>query len=258
MSILQAILLGGLQGLTEFLPVSSSGHLVLVQHLLQMDFDPSALQGFDIVLHAGTATAIIWAYRQDWWHMLSRGWKPSPEQKQILLLILATIPAGLAGVFLKDVISAQFRTLPMIGASFCITGFVLLLVGRLQGSQSTPTWRHALVMGLVQALAIIPGVSRSGMTIGGGIASGLTQAKAVDFSFQMALPIILGAFVLTVKEGLEGTVNLPSATLCIVGFITSFVISLLALYTIRAFVHRFKIGWFAVYLLPLGIGLILF
>lgn len=254
MSFLQAIFLGILQGLTEFLPVSSSGHLVLFEHILQIQFDPAMLQSFDIVLHAGTATAILWAYRAYWWQLLRGMWKiGSDSYTQVKLLILATIPAGITGVVFEQAITEYFRSLYAIAICFILTGVVLLAVRKKTARQTKPNTTHALWMGLAQAIAIIPGISRSGSTIAAGLFSGLEQKKAVDFSFQMALPIIMGAFVLTLKDVVTGDVILPSAALCITGFISSFIVSLIALYTIRVFVRSHSISWFAAYLLPLGV-----
>lgn len=254
MSTLQAILLGIMQGFTEFLPVSSSGHLVLLQHILQVEFDPTALQSFDIVLHAGTATAILWAYRIYWWNLLKGMWKlRSEEQKQVLLLIIATIPAGITGVLFGDLISANLRTLPSIAIAFFATAIFLLIASIIKKTSfMQPRLRHAIAMGLIQAVAIIPGISRSGSTIAAGLQTKLDQKAAVDFSFQMALPIIVGAFALTMKDVFTGEVILPNYTICMVGFASSFAVSLIALHTLRLFVRKFSIGWFSVYLLPLA------
>lgn len=254
MSILQALLLGIMQGLTEFLPVSSSGHLVLLQHILHIQFDPTALQSFDIILHAGTAAAIIWAYRTYWWHLVTNMWNVGSEaNKQAALLIIATIPAGITGVLYGDLISENLRTLPSIATAFFITALLLLTASYTKKTAYTqPLLRHAIAMGFIQAIAIIPGISRSGATIAAGLQTKLDQKAAVDFSFQMALPIIIGAFVLTMKDVATGEVVLPSLTICIAGFTSSFIVSLVALHTVRLFVRKFSIGWFALYLVPLA------
>jgi len=191
---LEAILLGILQGLTEFLPVSSSGHLVIFQALLGMEGD---LLIFDVFVHVGTLFAVTAVFWQDiveiFRHLFSRF---------TLLLIVGCIPVGLIGLFLDDVVSALFASLTTVAVALIATGLLLFISDRFQGSRTLKEMRFsdALVVGLFQGLAITPGLSRSGSTIFGALLCGLQRSEAAKFSFIISIPVILGA---ALKEGYE-------------------------------------------------------
>jgi undecaprenyl-diphosphatase len=201
--------LGVIQGITEFLPVSSSGHLVLFQHILEkirgVKFDGPALL-FDTMVHGGTLIAVFVVLRRDIWEILKR-----PVQPLTAWLILATLPAVAVALIFRDGIEGAFASGAFLGFSFLITSVLLLLAeflsrrhgGGLKG-KADMNWLDALIIGLLQGLAIIPGVSRSGSTLSGALSRKLNRDFAARFSFLLSIPAILGALVLQLKELAEG------------------------------------------------------
>lgn len=188
MTIIQAAILGIVQGLTEFLPVSSSGHLVLVQRILNLSGD---FITFDVMLHFATLLAVVVVLWQDIINILKH-----PFQKLTLSLIIATIPAVVLALLFEDTLKAAFSG-KFLAFSFLITGLALLLAEWLAARQTQKKtdvgFLDALVIGLCQAAALLPGVSRSGMTLSGGLARGIDRVKAAKFSFLMSVIIILGS-----------------------------------------------------------------
>lgn len=249
MSIVDAFLLGIVQGLTEFFPVSSSGHLVLMHHALAITLTEQSMLGFDVILHAGTLTALLFLYRNDWKYIFFS------DQKRLLLIIIATIPGVIAGLALGDVIAANLRTLSAVGLGFIVTACILFLGERCKSdqSQSSLTWSQALLIGLAQCLALLPGFSRSGLTISAGRVVGLSRSSAIDFSFLMAVPIIAGATLLTLFDLMSGAILLPTADTVLIGFLASLVSSAIAIQFLRKLFVSRSLGWFAVYLIPVGI-----
>ncbi len=203
----QAIWLGILQGLGEFLPISSSGHLIVVPWLL--GWPPQGLS-FDVALHLGTLLAVSWAFAGDWWRLISgttRGLltgRPSPEARVLGMLALASVPAAVAGVLLDRWAETVLRSPGLVAAAMGALGIVLWLADRgaspLEGplptaehiADAVPLWK-AVLIGTAQALALVPGVSRSGATISMGLLLGLRREEAARFSFLLATPITLGA-----------------------------------------------------------------
>jgi undecaprenyl-diphosphatase len=208
MNIPEAILLGAVQGITEFLPVSSSGHLVLFQKILGIS-EPALF--FDTMVHVGTLAAVFAVLRQDIWNILRR-----PVQPLTGYLILATVPAVIAALACKDIIESAFASGSFLGFAFLITAALLagseLLsrrgTGGLKGKAGI-RWPDALVIGILQGAAIIPGVSRSGATLAGALSRRLDRDFAARFSFLLSIPAILGALVLQAKDLAEsGAVGL--------------------------------------------------
>ena len=189
MSYLQAIILGFVQGLTEFLPISSSGHLVIFQKLFALS-EPPVL--FDILVHLGTLGAIILYFRKEWLKI---------SKKTIYLIIIGTIPAAIVGLFLQNYITQIFNSLRLVGLALLFTGVLLFFTYRFKSLNrqfDKLNWRDALLIGVFQALAIIPGISRSGATIVSAL--GRKLETAFRFSFYLAVPAILGAFVLQIPD----------------------------------------------------------
>lgn len=187
LSAWQAIFLGLIQGITEFLPVSSSGHLVIAQHFLGIE---QPLLGFDIAVHVGTLAAVIAAFWGDVWGIIRK-----PLQKITLLLLIATIPAVLAALLLGDFIESMFSSLVAVAMALIFTGILLQASDNFRGKGRIEDmdWQKAAITGLFQAAAIMPGLSRSGATIFGSLMGGLNRAEAARFSFLLSIPIILGA-----------------------------------------------------------------
>ena len=261
MSIFDALLLGILQGFTEFLPISSSGHLLLLETWLPLSIDPRSLLTFDILLHAATALALLICYAKTWWRIALSPFSGSKKhQRMLLLLILSTIPGALAGVLLEDIITNYFRSIPAVATAFLVTSALLIAAHRARGTGSLykTKWTQSLSMGLVQACALIPGISRSGSTISIGQLVGLKRKEALDFSFLMALPIIVGASTSAMLDMINGAVVPLPFTVILVGFLSSFGASLIAVLSLRKFVARHSLAWFTLYLIPIAILLLVF
>ena len=270
--ILQACLLAVTQGLTEFFPVSSSGHLVLVSWLFDWEDQGMA---FDMVLHLGTVAAIILYFRREW-ILLIRGLLDSlrgvasleqnePYRRLAWLIILATIPALAIGALTESVIEDKFRDPVMVGWFLLGTG-VLLFVAERSAKRSLDSRRlntgglndgvlntsDALAIGVAQAAALLPGVSRSGVTIAAGLFRGLTREAAARFSFMLAAPIILGAGLFEVWSALQegwGTMPWPLFPL---GFVITGVVALLCIKGFLSLLRRATLAPFISYCLAVG------
>jgi undecaprenyl-diphosphatase len=227
----QALVLGILQGLGEFLPISSSGHLIVVPWLL--GWPPQSLS-FDVALHLGTLAAVLYAFIGDWvrlaggaWRGLRRG-RPfsEPEGRQLGLLALASVPAAVAGLLLDDWAETAFRSPALVAATMAALGAVLMLADRRadRGEGEAVSAGHALLIGTAQALALVPGVSRSGATISMALLLGYRREAAARFSFLLATPITFGAAVLKVPHLLQGgdvgLVLIGMAAAAVVGFLS--------------------------------------
>ena len=256
MDLLQVFWLGMVQGLTEFLPVSSSGHLVLLQKLFGIRNDSIALE---VLLHVGTLLAVVFVY---WKRILNMILHPNfkhPLQSELCLLVFATIPAAICAftIDFSEAFSGEF-----LGFSFLITTLILWLADLVSGMSfetKEVKWYNALVMGLLQAVAILPGVSRSGSTISGGIATGLSRKRAADFAFLMSIPAILGSIVISAKDIIDGkaadVAGGPMAMLF--GVVVSAVFGFLAIKFMLKIVRRMRLPWFGLYTGILGVLILL-
>lgn len=266
--MLDAILLGILQGLTEFLPISSSGHLVLGQALLGHGGHGNQGILFEVLLHLGTFLAVVVAYRQDVAELLTaclpQAWTRQDvvvnrrSRRLLLTMVLASIPAGIIGLTLKDAIEQVF-TRPETVALFLLgTAGILFLGSRLRAGQRTAEdagWSRSLVIGLAQAMAILPGISRSGSTIVAGMATGLRPVEAARFSFLISLPAVGGAALLEARELWSGQVilTMPAAWL-IAGFLSSAVVGYLSLKWLLIAVRNRSLIWFSAYCAVAGLA----
>jgi len=263
MGPLLLLLLGILQGLTEFLPVSSSGHLVLVERL--MDVHPSL--AVNVGLHAGSLVAILFYYRRDLWS-LALSLLPGPgddapstseHRKLAWHLILATVATVPPALLLRDPIEgllAEPAAGRFLALTFLMTAVLLVLTELTPGDRPTRnlTWRGALLIGLVQGIAVFPGISRSGSTIAVALILGLSSEKAARFSFLMAIPIIGGAALLELPS-LAGQMNVGHLLL---GMAASIVAGLAALTLLVGLIRRRRFVWFAAYLVPLSLFCLIF
>jgi undecaprenyl-diphosphatase len=245
MEIIQAIVLGAVQGLGEFLPISSSAHLILTPWLFGWEDQGLA---FDIALHWGTLLAVVVYFRKDLWHIVlgfvhslfpsTRDLINNPYQKLSWLLIVATIPAAVIGKLFEHQVETAFRNPILISVTLSIVGIILLLADKYGAKLKTLSnlkWGNALLIGLAQAIAIIPGISRSGGTIIAGLSQGFTRQDAAKFSFLMSVPIILGAGVLKIPD----IVQIENHLQVLVGFISSAVFGFLAIkYMLRYIANR--------------------
>lgn len=259
MTIFQALILGLVQGITEMLPISSSGHLVLVPYIFKFP-DPGL--AFSVALHIGTLVALVLYFWRDWLKILVDGIKivrtrkiETFEQRLAGYLILASIPGAIFGFLLEEQAETVFRNPLVIVFALVGLGLLLLLAGRKENTKklSDMNPKNAIMIGLAQAVALIPGVSRSGITMTAGLFSGFKREEAAKFSFMMSAPIIAGAGLLKLGDIAATDINAAF----IVGFIASGVSSLLSIGFLLNFVKEHKFDVFAYYRFALA-ALILF
>ncbi|MGN0822878.1 MAG: undecaprenyl-diphosphate phosphatase [Candidatus Gallimonas sp.] len=254
MEIWQAIVLGTVQGLTEFLPVSSSGHLVLLQQIMNADFGGNELF-FDVMLHFGTLIAVFFVF---WRDVLDLFKKPF---KTLLYLIVATIPAGLVGLFLNDYIEEKFYGGAYLAIGFALTALILLLCEFVAKRRKNPglplCWRTTVPMGLMQAIAVIPGISRSGSTIAAGVFAGADTKNVAKFSFLMSIPVILGSVVVSLKDvaGETSALSTMGATgviAVLLGVLFAALAGLFAIKLMLKVIGKANYKWFSLYLVALS------
>ncbi|MDR2742588.1 MAG: undecaprenyl-diphosphate phosphatase [Treponema sp.] len=268
MKIFEAIALGAIQGVTEFLPVSSSGHLVLLQRIFGIS-EPALF--FDTMVHIGTLAAVFVVLWKDVWGILRR-----PIQPATGFLVLATLPTIAAALVFKDGIEGAFASGRFLGFAFLFTAAALLVSWRLSGrpgraaggkngagktgilSAGAMGWLDAFVIGVCQAVAIIPGVSRSGLTLSGALARKLDRDTAARFSFLLSIPAILGALVLQLKDlaGGEAAAGGIGAGPIAAGTVTAAIVGFFAVKFMLKIVRERSLWGFAVYVAILG-GLVL-
>ena len=250
MSILEAIVLGIVQGLTEFLPVSSSGHLVLLQNIFGIS-EPQLF--FDTMLHLGTLVAVVIVMRKE---IIDLFKKPFHN---LGYLVIATVPAVIVALLLNDLVEGAFAG-TYLGYGFLFTAIVLtlaeMLSKRRRQKRRSVSAGSAVTMGIMQAIAIFPGVSRSGSTIAGGLASGLDRKKAASFSFLMSIPVILGSVLLQGYKVVGSNVSVEWAP-TIIGAICAAVSGYFAVRFMLALIQKKRLYGFAVYVLILGIFVLL-
>ena len=264
MSVLNALILGITQGLTEFLPISSSGHLIIVPYLLKYR---AQLLVFDTTLHLGTAAALIvyfWkdlyaiflGFVQDFVAKLFKFSQYSPQGKTALKIILGSIPAGLIGYFFEDFFVTGFRQMLTVGV-FLMLGSVLMLFAELfsKRDREALTLPQGILVGLFQALALFPGVSRSGATISGGMFLGLKRKDAAKFSFLLSVPIVVVAGVFKIFSSTSLLEEISNSSL-LVGFIASFLTGIVAIKFLLNFLQNHKLNLFIIYRLLLGVVLV--
>ena len=248
MTTIEAAILGVVQGLTEFLPISSSGHLVIAQHFLNVN-DGGLF--FEVLLHFATLLAVVAVYRKDIVDLIKR-----PFQKYTYILLIGTIPTGIIGLVFKDSFEQMFSSVTIVGYMLLVTGFILLAAEFFSGiiftSPEVKYWQ-GFVVGIAQGLAITPGISRSGTTIATGILLGLDRKEAARFSFLLSIPAILGASILEMKDLTLSTAMsvgliLPYA----VGFAAAAVSGYLAIKLLLGMLTKGKLYYFSIYCWLLG------
>lgn len=263
MDIIEAVLLGILQGITEFLPISSSGHLVLAQAYTGISVGGGIT--FEVVVHFGSLFSILVYFRQriaqllrGLWAYLSvpSQWKTglaeNYEARICFYILLSMIPAGVVGLTMKDLIEAQFQNEVFVSAMLIVTGFILYSTKFVPQGTGAVTPMKAFLVGVSQAVAILPGISRSGTTISTGTWLGIKRDDMADFSFLMVLPVIAGVTLMDLKELVETGASVDAVTLLVVGFFASFISGYFALKTL---IHIFKkrgLHPFAVYCWAVG------
>lgn len=255
---LQAALLGVVQGLTEFLPVSSSGHLLLGQYFLGLDQDRFGL-AFDVALHLGTLVAVVVFFWRDLLRLAlafirsftpARNLRSDPYQRLAYLIICSTVPAAFIGFFFEDIIATVLRNPWIVVVNFVLVG-ILFIVAEAVGKRNSPadslSFGQAIFVGVAQAAALVPGVSRSGATITLGLFLGLRREEAARYSFLMSVPIIAGAGTLQLGEVVSQGMNASQMLVFAVGFVSSGVVGYLAIRFFIGFVANHSLRAFAYY-----------
>jgi undecaprenyl-diphosphatase len=268
MTIIQSIILGIVQGITEFVPISSSGHLVLVPYLFGWDLPEQDMFVFNVLVQVGTILAVILYFHKDLAQIIFHFIQGLVQRKPLAAfearlgwyILLATLPAGIVGLLIKPVVESAFNS-PIITAIFLLlTALLLVLAERARTARKNLeelTAQDALFVGIFQILALFPGVSRSGSTIAGGMVRNLDRPAAARFSFLMSIPIMLAAGGLALVDLFQ----LPNFTALImpflVGFITSAAAGLLAIHWLLRFLAHHSLYYFAVYCTLLSLGILI-
>jgi undecaprenyl-diphosphatase len=256
--LLQALVMGITQGLTEFLPVSSSGHLIIVPYLFGWTDPFITSLAFSVVLHAGTLLALLVYFREDWLRLIpaglatirDRSFKGDPERKLAWMLVLSTIPAAIFGALLNDVIEEAVRRAELVAVVLVVGAGILWLADR-WGARTKTTEDVgpgiALGLGFAQAIALIPGVSRSGISISAALFAGLTRVDAVRYSFLMATPITAAAVAWEGLKLVRGEVAGATPGVLVVGVVSSFVFGVLAIAVLLRYVRTQTFTIFVIY-----------
>jgi undecaprenyl-diphosphatase len=263
-TLLQALVMGVVQGLTEFLPVSSSGHLIVVPFLLGWDDAFINSLAFSVMLHIGTLAALLVYFRADWFRLIpaglatlrDRSFAGDPDRRLAWLLVAATIPAAIAGLVLEDLIATAFREIGLVAVMLVAGGVILWLADR-RGARSRGvhdvTLPIALGIGAAQALALVPGISRSGISISAGRLAGLDRPAAARFSFLMATPITAGAALFEVRRLVAGETGIDvSVGPLVVGMIAAFISGALAISVLLRFLQSRSLEVFVWYRIMLA------
>jgi len=254
MEIIEAIILGIIQGLTEFLPVSSSGHLELAKVILGDNAVGKESMMTTVVLHFATALSTVVIFRKDVAGIIKGLFQFTNNEafSFSLKIVISMIPAALVGVFLDDIIETFFdKQILLVGALLFVTGGLLFLADRAKNTLKEVSFFHSIIIGLAQAIAILPGISRSGATIGTSVLLGIDREKAARFSFLMVVPLILGKMAKDILDGAFTSPNVPFLELSL-GFLAAFVTGLIACTWMITIVKKSKLTYFAVYCFIIG------
>jgi len=265
MDLLTALVLGIVQGVTEWLPISSSGHLVIFQHILGVNGNPVL---FDAVVHLGTLFAVLLATREFVWRILKasllalkgnpiRNMKKNSDARTGYGAVLATIPIVMTGLLLQNYIESAFSSLWIVAITLPVTGLILFSVRGKKGEKKEPSLPAALWIGIAQIFALIPGISRSGTTIVAGIHAGLERDSAARFSFLMAILAIAGAGALEIHKAMQGTVDIDMLSL-VVGFTSSLIVGYISVKALLKIIVTDKFHYFAYYCWGVGGALLVY
>ena len=268
LTLLQSILLGIIQGFTEFLPISSSGHLVIVPYIFGWHIPAQQGFVFDVLVQLGTLLAVIVYFRKDLYRiilavingLLRKQPFSEPSARMGWLLILATIPAIIAGVLFRDPVERAFGS-PVAAALFLLVTAAFLVIAERFGKRNrlleSVTWLDALIIGLFQAVSLLPGISRSGSTITGGMLRNLDRTSAARFSFLMSVPVMLGAGTLAVYDLIQSPSFSAQIPTLVAGFITAFIVGYLAIRWLLAFLVKRPLYLFAIYCVAVSVVVLL-
>ena len=262
MTYFQAAILGIVQGLAEFLPISSSGHLALLQYFFGVESDSVLL--FTVMMHVGTLVSVFIIYRKDIWALLKElcytikdlctGKGPrinaNPMRRMGFMIIVATIPTAIIGLLFEDFFESLYASIVSIALGLIFTGIILLVAERMGRSDKGPMemkWRHAIFIGCMQGIAICPGVSRSGSTLFGGLIAGLKREFAVEFAFLISIPSILGSVILEMPKAIAGGADASMIGPIILGVILAMISGIVAIKAMIKVVTGKRLFGFSIY-----------
>jgi len=267
MNSIESFILGVFQGFAEFLPISSSGHLVILQRLFNLTSDNIV---FEVSVHFGTLLSVIAIYYLDLWKMIvsffsglfSKNFRSNFRHDEYFRLavfvVIATIPAGIVGVVFNDFIESIFHSVRLVGIMLMITGVLLFLTRFVKIQERKLGGWNSVMIGVCQAIAILPGISRSGATISAGLFCGISRMEAARFSFLLSVPAVFGAAILEGKDALAFGVPTLDFKILSIGLISSFIVGYLSLKLLLKIVQSGKFSWFAPYCLLVGFLTLLF
>ena len=269
MGYIEAIILGLVQGLSEFLPISSSGHLALLENLFEIKEDSVIF--FAVLLHIGTLVSIFIVYHEDIYALIKELFllfkdiftgkglriEERPIRKLGIMIIVSSIPTAIMGLLFSDYIDRIFGSLTVISICWIITGFILLFSEKLNNNKKEiegMKYRNAIFVGICQGLAIMPGISRSGSTIVGSLVTGLKREFAVEFAFLISIPAILGSAVLEFPKAIKAGIEPSTIGPMIVGFLVAAISGYFAITTMIRIVSKHRMRYFSYYVWILGLG----
>ena len=255
MSLFESLILGIIQGLTEFLPVSSSGHLEIFKEIFSSDYQPKESLLITITLHAATAMSTLFYFRKDIGFIFKEllRFEKSESLYFALKIILSMIPAVIVGLFSEDFIASLFdRNLLLVGFMLLITAFLLFQADRIGKNNKPLNYRSALLIGVIQAIAILPGISRSGATIALAVLLGIDRERAARFSFLMVIPLIFGSMAKSLLE-IDSVTQSPDYLSLLVGFIAAFITGIFACKWMIALVKKSQLKYFSFYCIVVGV-----
>lgn len=273
MSYFESLILGLVQGLAEFLPISSSGHLALLQQWFGIEEDKVLL--FAVLLHVGTLISVFIVYWKDIWELIvelfltikdlftGKGLRleERPVRKLGVMIIVATIPTGLIGILFNDFFNGLYNSVIPIGVGLIITGFLLVIAERMGDSNrgiKQMNYRNALFVGVVQGIAICPGISRSGSTLFGSLICNLDRKFAVKFVFLISIPSILGSAIMEAPAAIEAGIDMSQMGPILAGMAVAAVSGLIAIKTMIKIVSSKKLSYFSYYVWALGLFVVLY
>jgi len=255
MSLFESLILGIIQGLTEFLPVSSSGHLEIFKEIFSSDYQPKESLLITITLHAATAMSTLFYFRKDIGFIFKEllRFEKSESLYFALKIILSMIPAVIVGLFFEDFIASLFdRNLLLVGFMLLITAFLLFQADRIGKNNKPLNYSSALLIGVIQAIAILPGISRSSATIALAVLLGIDRERAARFSFLMVIPLIFGSMAKSLLE-IDSVTQSPDYLPLLVGFIAAFITGIFACKWMIALVKKSQLKYFSFYCIVVGV-----
>ena len=255
MNNLDALILGIIQGLTEFLPVSSSGHLEIGKAILGDTSVPEESLMFTVVVHFATALSTIVVFRKDIWEIITGlfKFKWNEETRFSTKIIVSMLPAVIVGLFFEEQLEALFGgNILLVGCMLIVTAILLWMADKAKNTEKTVTFSNAFIIGISQAVAMLPGISRSGATISTSVLLGNDKSKAARFSFLMVIPLILGKIAKDILGG-ELSTDVGNMSVLVIGFFAAFIAGLVACVWMIKLVRKSKLSWFAIYCLVVGL-----